>query len=157
MRRISMGAAESKHLLPFDYVDARNWIIFAISGLLLGVTEIAAAAQTQREVHFSSYDDSLIAGGGGPYVAPRTPADPADVAAVTSTTPEASPVFNGAEYWDALSGLNLSVLRSTAVGDAQQEFARGMSLLADGETESAEGAFIAGSEQRSDLTVGIAS
>ena len=152
-----MGAAESKHLLLFDYVDVRNWIIFAISGLLLGVTEIAAAAQTQREVHFSSYDDSLVAGGGGPYVAPRIPTDPADAASVTPTTREASPVFTGAEYWDALADLNLSLLRNAADGDAQQGFARGMSLLADGDAEAAENAFIAGSEQRSDLTVGIAS
>jgi len=158
MRRISMGAAESKHLLLFDYVVVRNWIIFGISGLLLGVTEIAAAAQTQREAHFSSYDDSLIAGGGGgPYVAPRIPTDPADAAAVTSTKAETSPVFNAAEYWDALADLNLSVLRSSAEGDAQQGFARGMSLLADGDTEGAESAFIAGSGQRADMTVGIAS
>ena len=152
-----MGAAESKQLLLFDYVDARNWIIFAIIGLLLGVTEIAAAAQTQREAHFSSYDDSLISGGGGPYVASRAPTDPADAVAVTSTRPEASAVFNGAEYWDALADLNLAVLRNTADGDAQQGFARGMSLLADGDAEGAEAAFIAGGEQRSDLTVGIAS
>lgn len=152
-----MGAAESKQLLLFDYVDVRNWIIFAIIGLLLSVTEIAAAAQTQREVHFSSYDDSLLSGGGGPYVAPRAPTDPADAVAVTSATPEASAVFSGAEYWDALADLNLAVLRNTADGDAQQGFARGMSLLADGDAEGAETAFIEGGEQRSDLTVGIAS
>jgi hypothetical protein len=160
MRRISMGAAESTHLHLFDYVGVRNSIIFVISGLLLGVTEVAAAAQTQHEVHFSSYDDSLVAGG-GPYVAPRTPIDAAEATAVADATavapgPETSPVFT-AEYWDALADLNLTALRNTADGDAQQGFARGMSLLADGDAEGAEKVFASGSEQLSDATVGIAS
>jgi hypothetical protein len=158
MRRISMGAVESKHLLLFDYVCVRNWIIFAVSGLLLGVTEIAAAAQTQHQIRFSSYDDSLIAGG-GPYVAPRTPTDAPDATAVAPApaTPESSPAITATEYWDALADLNLSALRSTADGNAQHGFARGMSLLADGDAEGAEKAFAFGSEQLSDLTVGIAS
>ena len=155
MRRISMGAVESKHLLLFDYVCVRNWIIFAVSGLLLGVTEIAAAAQTQHQIRFSSYDDSLIAGG-GPYVAPRTP-DAPDATAVAPATPETSPAFTATEYWDALADLNLSALRNTADGEPQHGFARGMSLLADGDAEGAEKAFASGSEQLSDLTVGIAS
>src|SRR5256885_5834698 len=161
MRRISMGAAESKHLHLFDYVGVRNSIIFVISGLLLGVTEVAAAAQTQHVVHLSSYDDSVVAGG-GPYVAPRAPINVADATAVADTTgvapaPATSPVFTATEYWDALADLNLSALRNTADGDAQQGFARGMSLLADGDAEGAEKVFASGSEQRADATVGIAS
>ena len=154
MRRTSKSAAESKHLLLFDYVCIRNWIIFAVSGLLLGFTEVAAAAQTQRQAH-RSYDDSLIAGG-GPYVAPRTPTDAPDATAVASA-PETSPAFTAGEYWDALAALNLSALRNTAEGDAQHGFASGMSLLADGDAEGAEKAFTADSEQLSDATVGIAS
>src|SRR2546423_10685594 len=142
MRRISMGAAESKHLHLFDYVGVRNSIIFVISGLLLGVTEVAAAAQTQHVVHFSSYDDSVVAGG-GPYVAPRAPINAADATAV-APAPETSPVFTATEYWDALADLNLSALRNTADGDAQQGFARGMSLLADGAAEGAVKAFASG-------------
>ena len=159
MRRISIGATQSQQLLSFDFVGVRNWIIFAVSGLLLGVTEVAAAAQRQSEVHFSSYDDSLLSagvGGGGPYVAPRIPTD-AEPAVVTPATPESSPTFNATEYWDAVAALNLSAVRNNAEGDAQQGFARGMSLLADGDADGAEKAFVAGSEQRSDLMVGIAS
>jgi len=156
MRRISIGATQSQQLLSFDYVSARNWIIFAVSALLFGFTEAAAAAQTHREARLRSYNDSLIisGGGGGPYVAPRVPAD---AEPVTPATPESSPAFKATEYWDAAAALNLSALRNAADGDAQQGFARGMSLLSDGDTEGAEKAFVAGSEQPSDLSVGIAS
>jgi predicted aspartyl protease len=156
MRRISIGATLSKQL-SFDDVSVRNWIIFAFSGLLLGFTEVAAAAQTQREVHFNSYDDSLLAGsGGGPYVAPRIPAD-AEPIGIKTPSPEPGPAYNATQYWDAVAALNLSALRNTAEGDAQQGFARGMLLLADGDTEGAEKAFVAGSGQPSDASVGIAS
>ena len=151
-----MGATQSKQLLFLDYVSVRNWIIFAFSALVLGYSEAASAAQTQREARFSSYDDSLLSGG-GPYVAPRPTISPAAIAPVTAPGPESSPVFNAAEYWDALAALNLSGLRSSAAGDAQTGFAHGMSLLADGDTEGAEKAFMVGSAQRSDVNVGIAS
>lgn len=151
-----MGATQSKQLLLLDYVSVRNWIIFAFSALLLGVSEVAAA-QWQREIRFSSHDDSLLITGGGPYSPSRAPIGPADVSPVVPSIPESSPDFNAAEYWDALADLNLSALRNTAATDAQSVFARGMSLLADGDTEGAEKAFIAGSTQPSDANVGIAS
>jgi hypothetical protein len=160
MRRISIGVARSKQLLSFDYVSVRNWIIFVLSALLLGFTEVAAAAQPKREVRFSSYNDSVLIGGGGggagPYVAPRLPTD-AEPATVTPAAPESSPAFNATEYWEAVAALNLSALRNTAEGEAQLGFARGMSMLADGDTEGAEKAFVAGSEQPGDMSVGIAS
>src|SRR5690242_18758019 len=150
MRSTSMGATMSKHF-SFDDVSARNWIIFAFFALLLGFTEVAAATQTHNQVHFSSNDDSLLAGGGGggPYVAPRIPTD-AEPAPVTTPRSESSIAFNATEYWDAVAALNLSALHNTAEGDAQQGFARGLSLLADGDAETAEKAFIDGSEQQSD-------
>jgi hypothetical protein len=157
MRSTSMGATMSMRF-SFDDVSVRNWIIFAFCGLLLGFTEVAAATQTHNQVHFSSNDDSLLAGGGGggPYVAPRIPTD-AEPAAATAPRSESSTAFNATEYWDAVAALNLSALHNTAEGDAQQGFARGLSLLADGDAETAEKAFIDGSEQRSDISVGIAS
>ncbi|HET9635790.1 MAG TPA: aspartyl protease family protein [Gemmatimonadaceae bacterium] len=163
MRRTCTRATRSKHLLLFDNVSVRNWIIFAFSGLLFGFSEVAAAAQTRLEAHVSYNEDSLLLGGGGaassggPYIASRAPIEPADATPVAPATPESSPAFNAAEYWDALADLNLSALRNSAEGDVQQGFARGMSLLADGDTEGAERAFIAGGEQRSDANVGIAS
>ena len=156
MRSTGMGAAQSKQLLFVDYVCVRNWIIFAFSAMLLGFTEVASAAQTQREVRFRSNDDSLLTGG-GPYVAPRPPVGPVEAAPDAVSIPESNAAFNAAEYWDAVADLNLAVLRNTAAGDAQVGFARGMSLLADGETEEAEKVFIAGSGQPSDANVGIAS
>jgi len=155
MRSTGMGAAQSQQLLLLDYVGVRNWIIFILSALLLAFSEVAAAAQTQREVRFSSYDDSLLTGG-GPYVAPRTPVAPAE-AAPDATSRPASSSFDPGKYWDALSELNLSALRESAAGDAQVGFARGMSMLADGDVEGAENAFIEGSGQPADINVGIAS
>ena len=155
-----MGATKSKHLLFLDYVCVRSWIIFASSAMLLGFSQVAAAAQSKREVRFSSYDDSVIAAGGaggGPYVPARPPAGVGEAVPDATAVPESSPVFNAAEYWDALTVLNLSALRNTAAGDAQIGFARGMSMLSDGDAEAAERAFIAGSEQPSDVNVGIAS
>jgi hypothetical protein len=156
MRTTSMGATLSKQLLLLDYVSVRNWIIFAFSALLLGASEVAAA-QWQREIRFSGHDDSLLVTGGGPYSPSRVPSGPADVSPARPTIPESSPVFNAAEYWDALADLNLVVLRNSAATDAQSIFARGMSLMADGDTEAAEKAFVAGSAQSSDVNVGIAS
>jgi predicted aspartyl protease len=152
-------------LLLFDNVSVRNWIIFAFSGLLFGFTEVAAAAQVRREASFSTNDDSLLtgvggaggSGGSGSYIASRAPIEPADATPLAPATPASSPAFNAAEYWDALADLNLSALQTSAEGDAQQGFARGMSLLADGDAEGAEKAFLAGGEQRSDINVGIAS
>ena len=151
-----MGATQSKQLLLLDYVSVRNWIIFAFSALLLGVSEVAAA-QWQREVRFNSHDDSILVAGGGPYAPSRVPSQPADVSPVAPTTPESGPSFNGTEYWDAVADLNLAALRNSAATDAESVFARGMSLLSDGDTEEAEKAFIAGSTQPSDVNVGIAS
>jgi len=151
-----MGATKSRQLLLLDYVGVRNWIIFAFSALLLSVSEVAAA-QWQREVRFSSHDDSLLVTGGGPYSPSRAPTEPAAVNPVAPAIPESGPVFNAAEYWDAVADLNLAALRGTAASDAQSIFARGMSLLADGDTEGAERAFVAGSTQPSDVNVGIAS
>ena len=166
MRRTSTRATRSKHLLLFDNASVRNWIIFAFSGLLFGFAEVAAAAQVRREASFSTNDDSLLTGvgggggnggGSGPYRASRAPIEAADATAATPATPKSSPAFNAAEYWDALADLNLSALRTSAEGDAQQGFAHAMSLLADGDPEGAEREFIAGGEQRSDINVGIAS
>ena len=151
-----MGATQSKQLLLLDYVSVRNWIIFAFSALLFGVSEVAAA-QWQREARFSSHDDSILVTGGGPYSPSRAPNEPADVSAAAPAIPASGPDFNAAEYWDAVADLNLASLRNTAATDAQSIFARGMSLLADGDIEGAEKAFVAGSTQPSDGTVGIAS
>jgi len=156
MRSTGMGAAQSQQLLLLDYVSVRNWIIFVVSAMLLAFSEVAAAAQTQREVRFSSYDDSLLTGG-GPYVAPRTPVAPVEAAPDATSNAESSSAFNAAGYWDALADLNLPALRNTAAGDAQIGFARGMSMLADGDVQGAEKAFIEGSAQPADLSVGIAS
>lgn len=152
-----MGATQSTQSLLLDRVSVRNWIIFAFFGLLLGSSELAAAAQSQREAHFSSSDDSLLATGGGPYMPARMPANPVEITPAAVSTPESNPVFTAAEYWDALADLNLSALRGAAVSLAQQGFATAMSLLADGDAESAEKAFIAGGDQASDANVGIAS
>src|SRR5256714_442883 len=157
MRWTSMGATRSEQL-HLDHVSARNWIIFALSALLLGYAD-EAAAQWQREVRFSSHDDSLLSTGGGPY-SPRAPIDPGRTApgpASSASIPEPDPVINAAQYWDALADLNLAGLRGAAVSDPQSGFARGMSLLSDGDTDGAEEAFVAGSEQLSDVNVGIAS
>lgn len=158
MRSTSMGAAQSKRL---DYVGARNWIIYALSALLLGYAD-EAAAQWEREVRFTSHDDSLLSTGGGPYSPSRAPIDPGRTGpgprpAPSPSIPEPSSAFNAAEYWDALADLNLAGLRGVASSDAQTGFARGMSLLAGGDSEGAEKAFVEGSEQRSDVNVGIAS
>ena len=158
MRWTSMGATRSEQL-HLDSVSARNWIIYALSALLLGYAD-EAAAQWQREVRFSSHDDSLLSTGGGPYSPRRPPTDPGRPApgpASIVSIPEPSSGFNGAEYWDALADLNLTGLRDAANSDAQSGFAHGMSLLADGDTEGAEKAFVDGSEQRSDVNVGVAS
>lgn len=163
MRWTSMGAARSKQF-RLDYVSARNWIIYAISALLLGYAD-EAAAQWQREIRFSSHDDSLLSTGGGPYSPPRAPSEPGRTApgrtapgpTSSASIPEPSSVFNAAEYWDALADLNLAGLRGAAASDAQTGFARGMSLLADGDTEAAEKAFVDGIQQSSDVNVGIAS
>ena len=158
MRWISMGATRSNQL-HLDHVSARNWIIFALSALLLGYAE-EAAAQWQREARFSSHDDSLLSSGGGPYSPTRAPIDPertAPGAVSTGSISEPSAAFHATEYWDALADLNLAGLRDAAATDAQSGFARGMALLADGDAEGAEKAFVAGSEQSSDVNVGIAS
>ncbi|HJP59381.1 MAG TPA: aspartyl protease family protein [Gemmatimonadaceae bacterium] len=162
MRWTSMGATGSE--LRLDYVSARNWIIYALSALLLGYAD-EAAAQWQREVRFSSHDDSLLSTGGGPYSPTRAPIDPGRAGpgpagpgpAPSASIPESSSGFNGTEYWDALADLNLASLRGAAASDVQSGFAHGMSLLADGDTEGAEKAFVDGSEQRSDANIGIAS
>lgn len=152
-----MGATQSKQLVLLDCVGVRNWIIFASSAMLLGISEIASAAQSQREVRYSSYSDSISTQGGGPYVAARLPVGPVEAPADAAARSESSPVFNAAEYWDALADLNLRALRNSAVSDAQADFARGMLMLADGDSENAEKAFIAGSSQPADVNVGIAS
>ena len=151
-----MGATQSKQLLFLDYVCVRNWIIFAFSAMLLGFTEVASAAQTQREVRYRSSNDSLLTGG-GPYVAPRPPIGPVEAAPDAASILESKAAFNAAEYWDALADLNLVALRSSAASDAQVGFAHGMSLLADGDAAEAEKVFIQGSGQPSDVNVGIAS
>ena len=156
MRRTSILATASSHFVRLDYVSVRNWIIFALSGLLLGISERAVAAQPNPEARYSSYDDSVLISGAGSTAATRAPTGP-DPAPSPTPTAEASLAFSSAEYWDALAALNLSALRSAAAGDAQQEFARGISLLADGDAEGAETSFIAASDQRSDINVGIAS
>ena len=158
MRWTSMGATGSEQL-HLDHVSARNWIIYALSALLLGYAD-EAAAQWQREVRFSSHDDSLLSTGSGPYSPTRAPIDPGRPApdpATSAPIPEPGSVFNGPEYWDALADLNLAGLRGAAANDVQSGFARGMSLLADGDTEGAKKAFVDGTEQRSDISVGIAS
>src|SRR5256885_3363239 len=109
MRWTSMGATWSNQL---DYVSARNWIIYALSALLLGYAD-EAAAQWQREVRFSSHDDSLLSTGGGPY-SPRAPINPGRTApgpASSASIPEPGSVVNAAQYWDALADLNLAGLR----------------------------------------------
>src|SRR5256714_6316957 len=156
MRWTSMGATWSNQL---DYVSARNWIVYALSALLLGYAD-EAAAQWQREVRFSSHDDSLLSTGGGPYAPSRVPIDPgraAPVPAPSASVPEPNSAVNAAEYWDALADLNLASLRGVAGSDAQNRFARGVSLVAGGDTEGAAKAFVGGSEQGSDMNVGIAS
>ena len=60
-------------------------------------------------------------------------------------------------FWSAFAGFDLTTLRHSAKSDAESRFAEAMTLLAGGNVETAESAFAAASQQRTDVNVAVAS
>jgi len=60
------------------------------------------------------------------------------------------------DYWTALSDLDLTALRSAARTESEIDFAKGITLLANGDLEKSESAFRAVSRQAIDVNLAIA-
>jgi len=152
MRQTCIGAIGSNILVRIPRTRARVWAGAFLTGLVCGDGQAASAlSDQQRESKLATQeaafqpDVSATLLSGGPD------------STLASLTPTGSTILFSETYWSAFANFDLTTLRHSAQSDPESRFAEGMTLLASGNVETAESAFAAASQQRTDVNVAVAS
>ncbi len=151
MRQTCIGAMGSSILVRIPRTRARVWAVALFAGLICGDVQAASAlSDQQRESKLATQeafqpDVSATLFSGGPD------------SALTAPPPGTPTGLFSETYWSAFANFDLPTLQHSAKNDAESRFAEGMTLLASGNVETAETAFAAASQQRTDVNVAVAS
>lgn len=151
MRQTCIGAIESSLYTRLPHLRARVSILVLPVALLCGQAKSASAAT----------DLTL----NGRFVARATKLQPGpSKAVVRHAVPESLPPLPALPsaplysetFWTAFADQDISTLRHAAQTEPEAQFAEAMTLLASGNVESAEAAFLAVSHQQNDMNVAVA-
>lgn len=154
MRQTCIGATGKSIPAPFPQLRARVWAVAFLLWLMCGRAQLAAASS------YSPWSARLVARQTNFQPGPSVPlgTGAGSTSAIDSALPVASaPNLYSEPYWTAFAQLDLNALRNAAQTDPETRFAEAMGLLADGDLPSAESAFVAVSQQQSDINVAVAS
>jgi predicted aspartyl protease len=148
MRQTCIGAIGTNVRVRLPLIRARVWAMALSLGLLCADAHSAAASSdlhlTIRFLIQPSYQPG-----------PRTHSVRDVEADSTLPIPSAATLYSET-YWTAFADLDLMTLRNAARTAPESRFADAMTLLAAGNFETAETAFIAVSRQLTDLNVAVA-
>src|SRR3954467_1067424 len=149
MRQICIGARAGERCVSLSHLHTRAWAIATLLALLTS-TEASASRKIDRDSIFPSREKA------SPPFGTLQPAgsDPDSSPSAPSAAP--SNLYSEA-YWTAVSDLDLSEVTRTARTVQEADFARGMSLLANGDVAAAEGVFAVLGSGAGDFNVGVAS
>jgi predicted aspartyl protease len=154
MDHTSFAAIESGCWIRFHHMQARACTVAGLVGLLTGCLE------TARVFTEAPGDAKLVARDGERqkdlFDRAPGPALP-DPSLFSIERPLSSRTTLSDEYWTALADLDLTALRNTARSEPEIRFAEGIAMLAAGDQEKAESAFVAMSTQSIDIEVALAS
>jgi clan AA aspartic protease (TIGR02281 family) len=151
MRQTCIGATGRSISAQLPQFRVHVWTVAFLLWLMCGRAQLAAASNyslqyarfVTRQANFQPGPSVAIAGGG----------DATDSALPIATGPN----LYSETYWTAFAELDLSTLRNAAQSDPEARFAEAMALIVDGELAGAESAFVALSQQQTDLNVAVAS
>ena len=147
MRQICTGARDAERF-ALGHLYTRAWAIATLLALLAS-TEASASGNAERDSIFPPREKAA------PPFGPLQPAgaDPDSASSAASAVP--SNLYSEA-YWTAVSDLDISEVSRAARSTQEADFARGMSLLANGDFAGAESMFAALGGSAGDFNVGIA-
>ena len=152
MRQTCIGAVGSNILVRIPGTRARVGAAALLTGLFCGDAQPASAlSDQQRESRLATEEAALQ-----PSVSATLFSSGPDSALASAPPATRTTLFSEA-YWSAFANFDLPTLRHSAQSDAESQFAEGMTLLAGGNVETAESAFAAASQQRTDVNVAVAS
>jgi predicted aspartyl protease len=154
MDHTSFAAIESGCWIRFHHMQARACTVAGLVGLLTGCLETA-------RVFTEAPGDAKLVGRDGErqkdlFDRAPGPALP-DPSSFSIERPLSSRTRLSDEYWTALADLDLTALRNAARSGPEIGFAEGIAMLAAGDQEKAESAFVAMSVQAIDVDVAVAS
>ena len=150
MRQTCIGAMGSNILVRNPRTHPRVWAALFLTGLVCGDVQVASAlSDQQRESRLATeetFQPNLTATAfiGGPDSTLASPA------------PAAPTTLFSESYWSAFADVDLAALHTAAKSDPETRFAEAMTLLANGNIGSADSAFAAASQQRTDINVAVA-
>lgn len=156
MRQTCIGAVGSRISTRLPDCRARVWIVVFCSSLFcinaqptMAAQPLVTAGAFRLDPGFVSRDTSFPP---GPSNAPM-PNGRLDSAALLP----AAPNLYSETYWTAFADLDLTTLSRSAQSFSESQFAGAMTLLANGDHESAESAFAAIGQESKDLNIAVAS
>src|SRR3954469_20261340 len=149
MRQICIGAVGSNVHVRLTYLRTRVWTVALTLGFLCVQAKSASAARTSSlDANFVIHERILQ-----PSPSNRPSADASPDSEMYLPT---GPTLYSEMYWTAFADQDIVTLREAARTDPEARFAQAMALLASGNHESAESAFVASSLQTQDLNVAVA-
>lgn len=147
MHLSTVRAVAFRKWIRFRHLQAHAWPVAGLIALLTGCLTTATVV-----TRASDDPKSVIQGGRAEKGSLATSPGPSS----SSTEPLAPSIYSEA-YWAALSDLDLAAMRDAARSESEIGFAEAVALLAAGDHERAEGAFLAISTQPADANVAVAS
>jgi predicted aspartyl protease len=154
MHQVSVGAMGLESWVRFYRTHGSVWTIASFAGLLTGCLQTASVlSEAPSNARLVVLDSGLRQDLSAPALSPVSASPGPSLSPVERDRPQV--YFE--EYWTALAELNLDVLRGLARSEPEIGFAEGVALLAAGEQEKAESAFLYASRQSTDVNVAVAS
>ncbi len=151
MRQTCIGAIESSLYTRLPHLRARVWTLVLPVGLLCGQAKSASAANDPTlKWQFVARETKLQPGPSKAVVRHAVPESLPPLPALPS-----APLYSET-FWTAFADQDISTLRQAAQTEPEARFAEAMTLLAAGNVESAEAAFLAVSRQQNDFNVAVA-
>ena len=149
MRHTCIDATGSSVCFRLPHLRARVWVVAFSSVLLCIDAQPVIALDGLRLLAYFAVNDTSSPP--GPSVLPV----PGGMVDSGAPLPSASNLYSET-YWTAFADLDLPTLVKAARTGPEARFAEAMTLLATGNHESAESAFVAVSQQAGDLNVVVA-
>jgi predicted aspartyl protease len=154
MDQTSFAAIESGCWIRFHHMQARACTVAGLVGFLTGCLETArvfteAPGDAKLVARDSERQKDFLDQAPGP-------ASP-DPSSFSVERPLSSLATLSEQYWTALADLDLTALRNAARSEPEIGFAEGIAMLAAGDQEKAESAFVVMSMQAIDVNVAVAS
>jgi predicted aspartyl protease len=149
MRQTCIGAIGSNIPVRPTHVRAHVGAV-ALGFALISIQARTAFAANELSLygHFAKHETRYQPGPSSPLIR--------HVAPDSAMPLVAAPALYSESYWTAFADQDLFTLRQAARSNPEARFAEAMTLLAGGNHESAESAFVAVSQQSKDLNVAVA-